>query len=435
MKTLILITQPYTGPAAERLRSLEDTAKKHGARLRPLLGDTSPTMRQLKALGDSGTGFFGIDADDAVADELLRELRAMGEHILRAAYFAPKFNVPTIAPASARRHARARVSSPLRESLSDFSVGQQYLDSGPGGMSVRSASPGRKPAWELDGGKGGGVRVIDVELVWNFDHQDLMLSPGSLIHGAMSNDLNSQHHGTAVAGLIVAKGVQARGIAPDATFLTASFMNGANKEPWIAIREAVKHLRPGDVLLLEFEAEFEGGLKLPAECDPRVFDAILDATSSGIIVVEPAGNGGQDLDDVDLPSGAFDPFATGSDSGAIIVGAGKSPKHGADVRKRTPSSNAGARVDAQGWGDAVVSTGYGDLQPAPAPNSLYTALFAETSSAAAMVAGAIASKQGQELARGGPLTPSDMRQWLRTTGTPQPTPDTGRIGNLPDLSS
>ena len=93
-------------------------------------------------------------------------------------------------------------------------------------------------------------------------------------------------------------------------------------------------------------------------------------------------------------SGVFD--QTLQDSGAIIVGAGQPPSSGGD-RQREGFSSFGSRIDLQGWGSAVVTTGYGDLYTAsdrPAdPGFWYAGGFNGTSSAAAIVAGAVANLQ------------------------------------------
>src|SRR5262249_25861979 len=135
--------------------------------------------------------------------------------------------------------------------------------------------------------------------------------------------------------------------------------------------------------------------------------AILYATHLGVIVVEAAANGDENLDD-DLyeirpptfPSQWGNPFRRSNiDSGAILVGAGAPPiathgPHGPD-RSRMVGSNYGAIVDAQGWGHEVTTTGYGFLQGNNnTEDRWYTDQFAGTSAAAAMIAGVLACVQG-----------------------------------------
>ena len=105
--------------------------------------------------------------------------------------------------------------------------------------------------------------------------------------------------------------------------------------------------------------------------------------------------------------------------------------------QRTPESNYGARVDLQGYGAGVVTSGYADLPGADADSS-YTACFDGTSSASATVAGAVAVVQGEAIARfGSPLTPAQMRTLLVTTGRPQvmADPADGAIGPRPQVGA
>jgi hypothetical protein len=188
---------------------------------------------------------------------------------------------------------------------------------------------------------------------------------------------------------------------------------------------------------------------------PDVFMAITFATVvRGVIVVEAAGNGSVDLDDplYSKPQpqkgiGPQTPFdRTQVDNGSIIVGAGAPPSgthgrdHGPD-RSRLLFSNFGACIDAQGWGEEVTTCGgSGDLQgggPDDEDRS-YTDMFRGTSSATAMVTGALACIQGVLKAAGKPLlTPITARQMLRTFGSVQQDaplfPANQRIGNRPDL--
>src|SRR6185503_15780254 len=93
-----------------------------------------------------------------------------------------------------------------------------------------------------------------------------------------------------------------------------------------AIKRATSVMHAGDVMLLElqsingprFDVATGRGL-LPIEFEPDVFQAIKAATSKGIVVIESAGNGSEDLDHPDY-NGAFD--RNRRDSGAILVGAG-----------------------------------------------------------------------------------------------------------------
>ncbi|KIW62880.1 hypothetical protein PV04_09772 [Phialophora macrospora] len=221
------------------------------------------------------------------------------------------------------------------------------------------------------------------------------------------------------------------------------------------INGACEKLGPGDILLLE--GQMAGPMKkdgtdvglIPMEWWPDNLAVIRKAVAKGIIVVEAAGNGYQNLDDpVYETYPAFgsswkNPLNPNNpSSGAIIVGAGNPPPrtHGRDWgadRSICDYSNYGSRVDCQGWGREVTTTGYGDLQGGTV-DTMYTDKFNGTSSASPVVVGALAVLQGILKAAKRPLlTPSRALQLLRDTGSPQQDgqhgPKTRRIGNRPDL--
>jgi len=170
-----------------------------------------------------------------------------------------------------------------------------------------------------------------------------------------------------------------------------------------------------------------------------------------VIVVEAAGNGARNLDSAiyntrpaGFPATWRNPFnLSNPSSGAIVVGAGAPPPgthgrdHGPD-RSRLDFSNHGQRLDTQGWGREVTTTGYGDLQGGTTRDLWYTDQFSGTSSASPIVVGAIGCMQGILRANNRPmLTPNAARQILRNTGSPQTDgpgrPRTQRIGNRPNI--
>jgi hypothetical protein len=230
------------------------------------------------------------------------------------------------------------------------------------------------------------------------------------------------------------------GIAPDAQ---VHLVNAANVEVgWAladAIIEALTVLGPGDVVLLEQQIGGPGagsGDYVPVEWYPPFYDAIVTATANGVIVVEAAGNGSQDLDDTSLFGASFP--SGKPDSGAIVVGAGDACSAASD---RLPLffTTFGSRVDVQGWGDCVTTAGYGTLQGGPDPDAWYASGFNGTSSASAMVAGVAASLSSiYEEVHGVPATPATIRDLLVSTGTPQPMGPglrTDEIGPRPALEA
>jgi hypothetical protein len=333
----------------------------------------------------------------------------------------------------------------------DLGSGQLHLDPPPGGVNARAA-------WTKPGGDGTGAKVAIVGGAWRRTHEDLGGSVGEPIRGTQIDAISFRNHGTAMLGLVRAtsnaSGVT--GVAPACQVtLVATFGLGTAA----AIRAAADALPAGGVLLIEWQRPGPGSTGvgaagfLPLEWWPDDFAAILYATTKGVIVVEPAGNGSVSLDAAlyDTPAPGFpaawkNPFKRSlADCGSILVGAGAPPPgtHGHDRgpdRSRLAFSNVGASVDVQGWGAELTTLGYGDLQGGPNEDLWYTSAFGGTSGAAALVAGVVASLQGMELAGGKrpPLTPAGVRQFLHQTGSPQQdgpnAPVTSsRIGTRPDL--
>jgi len=290
--------------------------------------------------------------------------------------------------------------------------------------------------WTQPGVAGSGVSIVDIEGGWQNTHEDFP-SPFTPIDGTNSTDSVWRQHGTAVLGEMVGEdnGVGVTGIAHDAGFSTVSIFSYSTSN---AISRASSKLSSGDVIVVELHAPGPAsGLTCSCNCSQfeyvpmeywmDVYDAIRTATANGRIVVEAAGNGSMDLDS-SVYGGVFD--RNQRDSGAILVGAGVSSN-------RTPHcwTNYGSRVDLQGWGNGVVTTGYGDLFDGTQdggtddPDRYYTSTFSGTSSATPIVAGSVAAIQGRyrAITGGGVLSSGTLRNLIRDTGTPQGT--SGNYGN------
>ncbi len=339
----------------------------------------------------------------------------------------------------------------------DYRSRQNYLDAAPVGIDADYA-------WSLAGGKGAGVTVVDCEWGWNLDHEDLLVNNGGVICGSSTTQVDFENHGTAVWGEIGGdhNGRGVMGIAPDSELSASSFVTLPTSK---AIKCAADKLTAGDIILLEVHRSGPNDTTPPPsqqgyiaiEWWPDDFAAIRYAVNKGIIVVEAAGNGWENLDDAayntpaaGFPPGWKNPFNTANPtSGAVMVGAGSPPPgtHGRNTspwnlpyvdRARCGFSNWGSRVDAQGWGWEVTSTGYGTLQGGIDRDKWYTDTFSGTSSASPIVTGALASTQGVLKAKNMPLMDSHRaRTLLRQTGSPQQPapgrPTSQRIGNRPSL--
>jgi hypothetical protein len=315
----------------------------------------------------------------------------------------------------------------------DFTGNQGYLGVAPGGIDAEFS-------WTIPGGNGSGVTIYDVEYGWHQTHEDLSKAhdvPLLLEPGDSNFFPPDPGHGTSVLGEIIAdndaKGVTGVSWGADVGLAPASTTN-LDYNPANAILLSIADGQAGDVILLEQQADVCGVDLGPAEVSTPVFDATVMATANGFVVVAVAGNGAVDLDQPACGSWFDRDYR---DSGAIIVGAGGSAGGPLDLQ-RIPESSYGSRVDVQGWGENVMTTGEGDFYANPDdpdnPDFWYTYDFGGTSSASPIVAGAVANLQGIALQSfGTPLTAFQIRALLAQTGSPQLGNTAEHIGPRPDL--
>lgn len=324
----------------------------------------------------------------------------------------------------------------------DFQDAQGYGAAAPDGMGIHLVA-------SQPGGDGTGVSFVDMEVDWTDTHEDLEPCQGRQVPevGTIYPGLEYRFyraHGTAVLSLLAApgNGYGVTGLVPGATCnyapdYTVEHGDSTARALLAAYHEAV--VRRGDVFLMESQApgpdyvESTGEGLVPSEWEPAVFDAIRTLAAAGVVVVEAAGNGYENLDDPKF-GGAFDPDR--ADSGALMVGAGHPPGlSGSPARSRMVYSNHGRRVDVQSWGANVTAAGYGDLFTGnDDERQFYTGQFAGTSSASALVTAAAVLIQSIQKAGGGELlAPATVRQLLVVSGTPQTGNLDEHIGPLPDL--
>ncbi len=443
------------GVVGEEKAALRPVAPRSAAseRIATELPAASEALRQL-------VGCYRVVPDGAQWSQdpktIAQRLRNVGG--VESAYVKPE---PALAMLAAGE-LETRPANPVTERR-DFMARQGYLRPGPRGIDAEAA-------WRL-GALGAGVRIVDIEREWNFDHVDLRESGGVALPSGVRANRRYRNHGTNVAGILVGdhNGPGISGICPAAAIegipVGASEWDTSN-----AIVRAANRLGPGDIILVELQRrpgeEEPAGSQgfVPLEWWPDDLEAIRYATGRGVIVVAAAGNGSVGLDDYDDASrkefpdpAGWNPFRRGSgqDSGAILVGAGAPPPvpHGDGEafdwgrdRSRLEFSNWGAAVDAQGWGREVTTTGGlgtqpGDLFGNGDEDYWYTDQFNGTSSAAPMIAGALACVQSLLVARGRRrLAPHEARLGLRETGwAQQPAAGaanvTERIGPRPDVGA
>jgi serine protease len=247
-------------------------------------------------------------------------------------------------------------------------VWQRYVDAAPHGVDARFA-------W-ANGFTGAGVKVCDVEYLWNAAHTDLpavnnlLANPGDAGYG--------DDHGTAVLGMLAGKadGQGVKGICYGAGFYFAGVYINDDFNVGNAVLAAANAFGTGDVILIEAQILGPTGEYAPVEWYKPYYDTITLAVDLGVVVVAAAGNGSQNLDAAVYSTGndGHWPFRPEQDSGAILVGAGAPPDY-ANPRSRLDFSNYGSTVDLQGWGYSVVTTGYGDLYSAEGRNTWFTGTF------------------------------------------------------------
>lgn len=319
---------------------------------------------------------------------------------------------------------------------------ENFLKSAPIGIDTLSAA-------KFGGSNGSAARLVDIEYSWNTAHADLLQARNARHnHGTPVDPFADNNHGTAVLGELISdsNSFGTTGIVPK---VKLALINASSVEygydPVGALLSAAAITKPGDVVMLEQQAWGPTGTGndfVPIEWIPEVYDTIRSLISHGVIVVEAAGNGGQSLDNAAVFG---KPFPLGKpSSGALIVGAGESCTLGPSARSWLSFSNYGSRIDLQGPGDCVVTTGYGDLYSAAGTNYAYTNTFNGTSSATPVVAAAAAalSSAYQTLNAGAILAPATIRSILLVSGSSQPSGATAsqsgasaqHIGPLPNLA-
>jgi hypothetical protein len=448
--------EAFTTADAELSTGLEQVLAAYpGASVAPLF--TRP-VAELTAAADREVGgvkvpnltlYYRVDVAADSAEALAEQLRGLPG--VSMAYVEPEYDVaskepptllegmvmtttcppgPTLCPPAPFACPPAPFACPPAPLLltPDLSSSQTYLEAASaGGIDARYA-------WTKTGGKGANMHFTDTEFGWNVNHEDLNTSAATPTYGTNNND----EHGTQVLGEIVGQhnGFGVMGIAPDAQ--VALLTSISDKTIADCINHAAAALSAGDVLLIELQTGFR-----PVEKVEANYDAIVDAVASGVVVVEAAGNGSYDLDAYVRPAaeggGGHILSRSVRDSGAIMVGSACPPSgtYGPH-RSRWQYSNFGSRLDVQGQGREVCTTGEGDLWDG-GPSRRYTGDFMNTSAASPQIVGAVLCLQGIRKAKGDAvLTPVAVRDLLVDTGSPQVDgnygPATQHIGPQPDLA-
>lgn len=395
-----------------KVKSPEKFSKRHSN-----LGEFSPFFQT-----EDGTwGYLKLHLlpDALTAAGIMNDLSE--DRDIEHAYYAP---IPK--PAALTDLDAESIEADYVSETPDFEDKQNYLKASPEGV-------GAIAAWEIPGGTGKNVKVVDIETCFEDRHEDFETP---FYVGANPRHCDSTDHGTAVWGEIAAKrdGKGVTGIAHESQFGIYGFIEGDLADvddQYIrsinqAIQGATDNLDAGDVMVIEQQMVGPDLRKYTAvEFWPHIFDQLKAATKKGIHCVQAAGNGSSNFDDPSY-EGAFD--LKKRDSGCIMVGA-----VGPADKERLGFSNFGSRVDVSGYGRGVVTTGYGDLFN-QGPERKYTARFSGTSSATPIVSGVVAVMSSIAKEHNKTISTKKMRELLRKTGVPQgPVTRSQRVGNFPSL--
>ena len=380
---------------------------------------TDAVQKSNQSFADLSQFFYVHISDQVDIKQRIEELRASS--LVEGAYPVAKPTEPPLPPSY-------EYSDDENSDPTYGNVYQRYFNAAPEGLDIHYAREGI-------GGRGNGVTVCDVEYGWKIHNDQPQITNLKLPDFDFPDAFYD--HGTAVLGMLGSKdnGWGTTGLITDSEFLFSpsrpfnQSFNIAN-----AISTCMSQIDVGDVILIEQQMQGRNGQFVPVEWDPAVHSTIKLATTIGYVVVEAAGNGGEDLDHVFYSTAqpGFAPFTAANDSGAIIVGAADSPWTATPL-ERSDTSTYGDTVDLHAWGRDLIAPGYGNYYDDEG-DALSYILFSGTSGASPMITAAVAIIQANYIAKNGsPATPDSIKQLLIDTGTAQANVSGENIGPMPDL--
>jgi hypothetical protein len=344
-RELVVVVRPEVG-AGLAAGDLASATGVDGASLQRLLEAEDATLEPLfGGAGPDQAVFYTVEAAGEKLDRLAARLQE--SDLVAAAYVKPPAEL-FLSPE--HDHNLALLDEPPSQTP-DLTGQQGYLEPAPEGIDARHA-------WTVPGGTGAGVQIIDVDAGWRFAHEDLQ-HQGGVAGGTPNDTVAARNQGTNAIGVLSAdeNGLGVTGICPDAEVRGVSFA-GKGLSSARAIRHAADLLGPGDILLVMLHRRGPRGTNqnsqqgfIPVEWWEDDFQAIRYAVDKGVIVVEPAGDGDENLDDPvyespkdGFPAGWTNPFNRANrDSGAIVVGAGFPPREGTALTGPAAPSPTGAR--------------------------------------------------------------------------------------------
>ncbi|WP_300526908.1 hypothetical protein [Maricaulis sp.] len=178
-----------------------------------------------------------------------------------------------------------------------------------------------------------------------------------------------------------------------------------------SIMEAIRIGGEGDIIVIaSWAASVNGFSDVPVECAEFIWKAIRKATDLGFVVVEPAGDGGRNLDGFVNANNehVLDPMKTTEfrDSGAVMVGSSKFvPGTGLTPSDKT---NRGGRIDAFADGTNIVSA---EDDPSTPGTGLYNG-FSGNQYSTAVVAAAVGVVQSAFKGTINVILPGNSMRWV-----------------------
>ena len=285
---------------------------------------------------------------------------------------------------------------------------------------------------------GTGITIRDVEYGVNVNHEEFAGGGTSIASGmTISSQATTDYteHGTAVFGIVYSNkgtyGVSGLAHGASAMILYPEWQQSGYSRI-NAVTQALANSQIGDVIIYEMQEYGFGNNFVPAEYNEVVWDLTVTAGAIGAVIVAAAGNGSQNLDDA-----FYVPYMDRGDSGAIIVGAGSSDT----FHDKLSFSTYGLRVNVQGWGQNVYTTGFFAQNSTSFLigsdfNQSYSTSFSGTSSATSIVASCVAVLQSYHHSLAGDyLTSMQLKSILQQTGIAQSNIALGNIGPFPDMQA
>jgi serine protease len=424
----------FADPSGGDLTALHETLGRFRiTAMRPTFTQERSTLRDWKARGEAQAGCVGPDLSLWFNMRVAGGRPAVAE-LVNALNALPAVEIahpmPIVEPAVLRTGAMIEGSGTeadsdalqRRDRTPDFTSLQGYLYDPPVGLDAPAA-------WALGGGRGEGMKFIDVEVAWTPDHEDFPFAQ-YFYEGGEPMSIGYEPHGTAVLGEVIGShnGFGVSGFAPAVSYGVVAIDIDLYPDVAQYFQEALDHLDPGDVWLIELQMAPPGHDVTPMEWLQVNYDVIWTSVwGRGVVCVEAGANGSQNLDDPGW-GGVFD--RNQRDSGAIMVAAGTPTGRVAES-----FTNYGSRMDVHAWGSQIVTTGYGDLYDGGTLQTLYTDEFGGTSGASPMIVGSSLCLQGIAKEHlGYPLRPEQLRAVLHDTGIPHLDPFK-EIGPRPDLAA